>query len=87
MRKQYEQVLRSLFHEKLFYLRSELRLSQEEMAHRLAMGWRSYIELDHGNSGCSALTLARFLIYVCEDPVAFLEELRCAFEEKDSGAA
>ena len=57
------------------------------MAHRLAMGSRSYVDLDHGKSGCSGLTLARFLIYVCKDPLSFLEELRHAFDKRDSDAA
>lgn len=87
MRKQYEEVLKTFFHKKLFYRRAELGISQDEMAHRLAMGSRSYVDLDHGKSGCSGLTLARFLIYVCEDPLSFLEELRYAFESRDSDAA
>lgn len=87
MRKQYEEVLKSFFHEKLFYRRVELGISQEEMAHRLAMGSRSYVDLDHGKSSCSGLTLARFLIYVCEDPLTFLEELRYAFDRRDQEAA
>ena len=87
MRKQYEEVLKSLFHEKLFRRRAELGLTQEETAYRLAMGSRSYVDLDHGKSGCGGLTLARFLIYLCDDPLGFLEELRHAFEDKDSGAA
>ena len=42
---------------------------------------RSYAELDHGKSSCSGLTLARYLIYCCADPIAFLEKLRIAFEQ------
>lgn len=81
MRKQYEEVLKSFFHKKLFHRRDELGISQEEMAHRLAMSCRSYVDLDHGKSSCSGLTLALFLIYVCEDPISFLEGLRYAFEK------
>jgi hypothetical protein len=57
------------------------------MSERLAMACRTYIELDHGKTGCSAVTLALFLIYVCNDPIAFLEELRNAFEADDNKAA
>ena len=35
--------------------------------------------LDHGKTCCSAVTLALFLVYVCEDSQEFLEELRHAF--------
>lgn len=87
MRKHYINVLKSFFHDKLFYTREALGISQEEMAHRLAMAARTYVDLDHGKTSCSALTLARFLIYVCADPVSFLEELRNAFEATDNKAA
>lgn len=87
MRKHYIQVLKSFFHNKLFHTREALGITQEEMAHRLAMAARTYVDLDHGKTSCSALTLALFLIYVCADPVAFLEELRDAFEATDNKAA
>lgn len=87
MRKHYIKVLKIFFHNKLFYTREALGITQEEMAHRLAMASRTYIDLDHGKTGCSALTLALFLIYVCADPLGFLEELRGAFENGDSKAA
>lgn len=87
MRKHYTNVLKAFFYEKLFHTREALGISQEEMAHRLAMAARTYVDLDHGKTSCSALTLARFLIYVCADPVAFLEELRDAFETIDDKAA
>jgi len=86
MRKQYEEALKTLFHEKLFSRRNELGLTQEEIAGRLAMGSRSYVDLDHGKSSCGSLTLARFLIYICDDPAEFLEELRYAFEDRDTKA-
>ena len=87
MRKYYTKVLKSFFHDKLFYTREALGISQEEMADRLAMAARTYVDLDHGKTSCSALTLALFLIYVCADPVVFLEELRDAFEITDNKVA
>ena len=87
MRKQYTQILKKFFNQKLLHRRVELGITQEEMAHRLAMAGRTYVDLDHGKSNCSALTLALFLIYICADPLAFLEELRHTFEDNDSKAA
>ena len=55
-------------------------LTQAEMTEKLSMDDRSYIDLDHGKTCCSAVTLALFLVYVCEDVHEFLEELRHAFE-------
>lgn len=87
MRKLYTKVLKSFFHEKLFRRREALGITQEEMAHRLAMANRTYVELDHGKTCCSGLTLALFLIYICADPMEFLEELRNAFETCSDQAA
>ena len=83
VRKQYEETLKTFFHERLICRRYELGLTQEETAHRLAMGSRSYADLDKGKNGCGGLTLARYLIYICDDPGIFLAELRCAFEDRD----
>ena len=83
MRKHHTEVLKIFFHEKLFHSRVKLGISQEEMAHRLLMACRSYVELDHGKTCCSALTLALYLIYTCEEPLQFLEELRNAFETNE----
>lgn len=87
MRKQYTEILKVFFNKKLFHRRVELGITQEEMAHRLAMASRTYVDLDHGKSNCSALTLALYLIYICADPLAFLEELRHAFEDNGNKAA
>lgn len=87
MRSHYNQILKSLFHRELFSARVALGITQEEMAHRLVMACRTYVDLDHGKAGCSALTLALFLIYICAEPLNFLEELRNAFETADHQAA
>lgn len=87
MRKLYRQILKRYFHNSLVYTREEMNLTQSQMAQVLAMDDRSYIDLDHGKSCCSALTLALFLIYCCRDPVNFLGELRNAFEKGTDAAA
>lgn len=78
---------KAFFHEKLFRRRVELDITQEEMADRLVMASRTYVDLDHGKTGCSALTFALFLIYICADPMIFLEELRDAFKNGGDQAA
>lgn len=87
MRSHYTSIFKAFFHEKLFRRRVELDITQEEMADRLVKAGRTYVDLDHGKTGCSALTLALFLIYICADPLAFLEELRNAFENGSNKAA
>lgn len=87
MRKQYAQVLKTYFHNELFRSRVELGITQEEMADRLSMANRTYVDLDHGKTCCSALTLALFLVYISSDPMEFLEGLRNAFENEINKAA
>ena len=81
LRKYYQDIFRRVFCENLMRTRAENGLTQAKMAEMLVMDDRSYIELDHGKSGCSALTLALYLIYCCADAGAFLRELREAFEK------
>lgn len=87
MRKQQREILKAYFYTQLIATRSEKMLTQSQMAERLAMDDRSYIDLDHGKTCCSAITLARFLIFVCESPMQFLEGLRRAFEEAEKKVA
>ena len=84
MRNQYNQILKSLLQQKIIESRSDLCISQEEMAHRLSMAGRSYIDLEHGKTGGSALTLALYLIYLCPDSEAFLKELKEAFDNLET---
>ena len=87
IRKWYAQVLKRYFYHQLIQARERLGATQAEMAERLAMDERSYIELDHGNSCCSGLTLALFLAFCCDDPTDFVEGLRRALEKGTGYAA
>ena len=82
MRKFYEDVLRQVFYRYLIRTRDEMAWTQAEMAKVLEMDERSFVELDHGNSGCSGLTLALFLSYCCEDPLRFLEDFKTDYERE-----
>lgn len=84
MRNLYQQTLKTFFYSHLIQQRDSLGMTQVQMAQRLSMEERSYVSLEHGKSCCSGLTLARFLIYCCYDPAAYLSELRAAFEQHDS---
>ena len=80
MRRQYQAILKENFYNSLVSTREALGLTQKKMAQILAMDDRSYSDLDHGISCCSALTFARFLIYCCDDPIMFLVSLQVSFE-------
>lgn len=87
MRKLFHTILKKQFHEALVYSREKEGVTQLEMAQILSMDERSYIDLDHGKICCSAITLALFLIYVCEDVGSFLGKLRSAIESVTDNAA
>ena len=87
MRRIYRNVLKHQFHIRIVHIRNVKGITQSEMAELLSMDERSYIDLDHGKACCSAVTLALFLVYVCEDVHEFLEELRHAFETAFNQAA
>ena len=87
MRKQQREILKGYFYSQLIATRSEKRLTHSEMAEQLAMDERSYIDLDHGKTCCSAITLARFLVYMCESPIQFLEGLRRVFDNNENKVA
>ena len=53
--------LKTKFKNELINKRAELELSQEEMAERLNISLRSYSNLEHGKSFCSALSLINFI--------------------------
>ena len=80
MREQYNNILKSFLQQKISQRRIDLDISQEEMGHRLLMSCRSYVDLEHQKCGCSALTLAIYLVYLCPDREAFLNELEEAFD-------
>ena len=79
-------ILKSYSHKAILQARSELGLTQAQVADRLSMDTRSYVYLEHGETCCSSLTLALFLIY-CPDPVKFLKELRTALQTTRTAAA
>lgn len=80
MRKKFKTLFKKFFHAKLCERRLSLGITQDEMASKLNMSTRTYSDLDNGKTCCSAITLALYLTYVCEDPVHFLEALRKEFD-------
>lgn len=86
MRKIYGNILKKCFYRNLVQARVRMELTQSKMADKLAMDDRSYINLEHGKSCCSAVTLVLFLLYCC-DSSAFLEEMRYEIEKASETAA
>ena len=86
MRNTYRILIGKYFCQTVFTYRIQQDMTQVEMAERLRMDERSYIDLEHGKNGCSVVTLMLFLLYECSDVDNFLRELRDIFEEANDTA-
>ena len=86
MRNTYRILIGKYFCQTVFTYRTQQDMTQVEMAERLCMDERSYIDLEHGKYGCSVVTLMLFLLYECSDVDNFLRELRDIFEEANDAA-
>lgn len=86
MRNTYRILIGKYFCQTVFTYRMQQDMTQVEMAERLCMDERSYIDLEHGKNGCSVVTLMLFLLYECSDVDNFLRELRDIFEEANDAA-
>lgn len=87
MRDQYRVILRNFFRAHLRRESERLNKTHAQMASMLAMDERSYLDLDHGKTCCSAVTLVLFLLYCREKPAAFIKGLRAAFEREGASEA
>ena len=87
MRKTYQKALQRYFRSNILLYRGTLRLTQSQMAERLCMDERAYSDLDRGKTCCSAVTLALYIAFLCEDVQKFVEGLRNAFNADKNSAA
>ncbi|MCM1393257.1 MAG: helix-turn-helix transcriptional regulator [Ruminococcus sp.] len=87
MRTTYTESLKKTFRNHVIVKRMQLNISQAKMAELLEMSERSYADIESGKSCCSAVTLALYLIYCCDDVPGFLDELKAKFEQADADAA
>ena len=75
MRKQLRFSLIRYFRSELLKTRGALDISQEEMAHILAMSVRNYTDLEGGKTCLGLITLLLFLRRCCMDHHAFMDGL------------
>ena len=87
MKKFLHDTLKEITHKHIIRFKTENGYTHAKMAELLAMDTRSYIELDHGKIGCSALTIIMFLNNCCTDVLKFLTEVKIAFESEDADIA
>ena len=80
MKEDYRDALRKTLCNWMGRTRYALNLTQDKMAEVLLIDVRSYSDIDRGISLCSTLTLVLFLVYLCPEPVALLNDIQVAFE-------
>lgn len=84
LRQTYKSLLRSALSEQMRRFRSQRRLTQEQMAERLCVAPRSYVDLEHEKYTCSALTVFLFLILLeDEDIIHCIRGLQKQIEQVD----
>ena len=84
VRKIYQKILKRCFYDELVQARAIFGLTQSQMVARLIIDDRSYVDLDHGKTLCSGLTLAWYLSDACLDPIRFLWNFRREIEQKSA---
>ena len=80
MRNELESIVKAYFRGIALRTRARLDLTQEQMAERLAMNPRSYIDIESGVCMCGTLTVL-LLLMDQPDPKAVLEELNDKFKK------
>lgn len=84
MRKYYKRLLQDFLAEHIRRFRAEHSYTQEQMAERLRISPRSYIDLEHKRYGCSALTALFFLLMLDNEARMHLfNDFRELIEEAD----
>lgn len=81
MRNTYHRLIREYFCRMIFEYRMQEDLTQLQMAERLCMDERSYIDLEHGKNGCSVVTLILYLVFECPDSDSFLLDMERLYQQ------
>jgi len=70
----YEEIIRKYLSTKLIETREQQNLTQEQMAEKLHIATRSYIEIEHGKSMCKVCTLFYYLEQL-EEPEKLIQDI------------
>lgn len=81
MRTECTRIFKQFFQSHLQDTKASLHITQTRMAELLAMDTRSLRDIEHGTDSCGALTLVLYLLFCCDDPIAFLSALYNALKD------
>lgn len=87
MKELYQEELKNLIFSYFVMTRRTEKISQNKMSERLLISERSYVEIEHGHNLCNPVSLLIYLVYYCQDPLTFLEDVRKAFERVNNSVA
>ncbi len=76
MKRTCKSALRSCMTRRLTDARKQSHLTQAKFSEKLMMDTRSYADLEHGKSLCCTLTFIIYLVFICKDVDAFIQDLR-----------
>lgn len=84
MRSRYKQLLKDFLADRIKQYRKGHGLTQENMAERLRVSPRSYIDLEHKRYGCSSMTVLFFFLHLNqEELLQLLRDFRALIERTD----
>lgn len=87
MRNLYNKQLKEICHKCIVTAKVKHNLTQAQMAELLVMDIRSYADIDSGKSTCSLLTFVLYMMYLCPDIEALINEIRNSFESIKNNVA
>ena len=88
LRQEYKSLLRQFFSKEIQNYRAQSKLTQEQISELLCMAPRSYVDLENGTYGCSALTVVLFLLQLKDEEILqLLRDVKKELEEADRHGA
>ena len=76
MKSIYYSTIRALLADHMRKDRKALGMTQSQMAEKLELDLRSYSNVENDKSLCSTMTLLLYLLYICPDSGALMEEIK-----------
>lgn len=87
MKELYQEELKKLIASYFVMTRKTENISQNKMSEWLLISERSYVEIEHGHNLCNPISLLIYLVYYCQDPLTFLEDVRKVLERVNNSVA
>ena len=87
MNNQIREIIKQYTRSEMLKTRSQLKITQVEMASRLNISSREYTNIESGKVCCSTITMLVYLNEICSDSEKFLDGLKAALDAGGPDAA